>query len=319
MQLRVAAWPTLTASVVMLLAACGGQAAEVASSTASPSSSSSSSSSSEATASPSPSTSSATPTPTPTGALFVDVAATELEKFAALIGESVASASLGDTLPLFEEGTPLPAGTITGAGMTVEQWQGRVDEQQVVGLDTTLGKADLEAFGAGVPQDWKFNSISTSDYSATLVATRSDGLRLEVASYTKPAKGEPATEVRLASSLDAVPEPAWLATLPALEGGEIAAIGEGVGEVRIDSFLAGAGLVTVHWRYEGDRLTEIQDYLMSGALEVAGFTLVDPDAIRIDASSFDVTAGDWTGQVVVGVTQFDGDTLTDLVWMLQKG
>ena len=258
------------------------------------------------------------PVPTPTGALFADVAEVELEKFAALIGQPT-TADVSGSLPLFTADVPLPAGTISGAGFLMDSWQGVVTNEQMLGLDDRLSRGDLEKFGGGVPEDWKFNSISTTDTTATLVATRTaDGLRLAVATYSKPDKGEPATEVRLEAKADAMVEPAWLATLPALEGGTVAAVGEGVGEVLIDYFPAGKGLVTVRWRYEGDRLREIQDYLMSGALEVAGFELVDPDAIRIGASAFDVQAGEWSGEVVVGTTEFEGQTLTDLVWLLQK-
>ena len=306
---------------VVLVAGCGGQSADVASTSAatspapSPSSSSSSSSSS---ATPTESSETPTPTPTPTGALFVDVVEVELDKFNALIGQPT-TADLTGALPLFDGSIPLPAGDISGAGYSMDSWQGRVTDEQMIGLDTKLTGGDLEKFGGGVPEEWKFNSISTTDTSATLVATRTaDGLRLGVSTYAKPDPGEPVTQVRLETTTDAIAGPDWIATLPALEGGEISAVGEGVGEVLIDYFPAGKGLVTVRWRYEGDRLQEIQDYLMSGALEVAGFDLVDPDAIRIGASAFDVQAGDWMGEVIVGTTEFEGQTLTDLVWFLQK-
>lgn len=305
---------------ILLVAGCGGQSADVSSSSAAtsaaPTPSSSSSASSSAT--PTPTSSTPTPSPTPTGALFVDVVEVDLEKFNALIGQPT-TADLTAALPLFADSVPMPAGDISGAGYSMDAWQGRVTDEQLLGLDVKLSRGDLEKFGGGLPEEWKFNSISTTDTTATLVATRTaDGLRLGVSTYSKPDKGGPTTQVWLETTAEAIAEPDWIATLPALEGGEISAVGEGVGEVLIDYFPAGKGLVTVRWRYEGDRLQEIQDYLMSGSLEVAGFELVDPDAIRIGASAFDVRAGDWMGEVVVGTTQFEGNTLTDLVWFLQK-
>lgn len=306
--------------LVLGLAACGGQAADVASSasTTDPTTPAPSPSLTES-STPAPTETSVAPSPDPSGASFTDVAEVELAQYSTLLGQPT-TVDLAAVLPRFTADVPLPAGTVTGAGWSMEQWQGRITGEQMIGLDAVLKKSELEKFGASVPGDWKFNSISTTDSAATLVATRTaDGLRLVVASYSKPDAGKPTTEVKLEDTADAMLEPAWLATLPTLEGGELAAVGEGVGEVLIDYVPAGNGLVTVRWRYEGDRLQEIQDYLMSGSLEVAGFTLVDPESIRIGASAFDVTAGDWSGQVVVGTTSFEGKTLTDLVWLLQKG
>ncbi|MEK9810578.1 MAG: hypothetical protein VW362_09040, partial [Candidatus Nanopelagicales bacterium] len=182
----------------------------------------------------------------------------ELDKFNALIGQST-PADLTGALPLFADSVPTPEGTISGAGYSADSWQGRVTDEQLIGLDSKLTEGDLEKFGDGLPEEWKFNSISTTDTSATLVATRTaDGLRLGVSTYAKPDPGEPKTQVWLETTADALAEPDWMATLPALEGGEISAVGEGVGEVLIDYFPAGKGLVTVRWRYEGDRLQEIQ-------------------------------------------------------------
>lgn len=308
------------AGLAVAVSACGGSATPSGDSSPATSSSASPSPAASSTAAPSPTESSVTPSPSPTGALFVDVVESDLARFTDLIGLTLAEADLTAAMPLADDDVPLVAGaTIEGAGFSVEQWQDTLEQEQVLGLDVKLGKNQLEKFGAGLPATWDFNSISTTDTSATLVATRDDGLRLEVASFAKPAKGEPVTEFRLVDSLSEMPMPKWITTLPTLEGGQVANIGEGVGAVSIDYFPAGAGIVSVRWRYDGDRVDEIADYLMSGAIEVAGFTLLDPDAIRIGATSFDVAAGDWQGQVVVGTAQFDGETLTDLVWLLQKG
>jgi len=248
----------------------------------------------------------------------VDVVEAELERLNGLIGQPT-SADLSAALPFYTADVPLPSAKIVGAGVFSSTWAGNTTVEQMIGLDTKLSKGDLEKFGADVSGDWKYNSISTTDNTATLVATRSeDGLTLVLGTWSEADKGEPATQVTLEQRNATPVEPAWIATLPALEGGELADVGEGIGEVRIEYQAAGDGLVTARWRYEGDRLSEVQDYLMSGALEVAGFELLDPDSIRIGASAFDVQAGDWTGEVIVGTSTFEGDTLTDLLWFLRK-
>jgi len=54
------------------------------------------------------------------------------------------------------------------------------------------------------------------------------------------------------------------------------------------------------------------------ALEAAGFTLVDPDAITVGASYFDVQAGDWTGQVIVGELMEDDGSFATVQWFLTR-
>lgn len=296
------------ASLVFVLAACGG--GDGGDSSASPTTSSSSPTSSAPSPTPEPSSSTAEPSPTitPLDTLFVDVVETDLATYSEVVGTPFPGSDLQIGIDA----------TVTGAGVSFEQWQGTVTREELVGLDFSISAEDLEALGMGLSDPWRYNSISTSSTTATLVATQSDGLRLEIAAAIEPGEGRPATEVRFVSKVDAVTEPAWLATLPALPGGEIAGLGEGVGEVVIEYVPAGDGLVTVRWRYEGDRMEELQELFMSGVLEAAGFTVEDPDAIRLGATAFDVTAGDWTGEIVVGETEFEGEKLTDLVWLLQK-
>ena len=304
------------------LAACGGQG-ETASSTGATTAGASSTAAPASSAAPAPSSSSSTPTPlpSPTGAIFIDAVDASLGSLAGLLQTEPSAADLAPVLSQFDADVPdIDLGSIAGVGVWAEQWQDVVTERQMIGLDAALGTDDLEAFGAGLPSTWNFNSISTTDTSATLVATRvDDGLRLEVASYVKPDKGGPKTEVRLSREVTAMPSPRWLATLPALEGGQVVNVAEGVGRVQVDYAPAGDGLVSARWRYDGDRIEEAVEYLLSGALEVAGFELLEPDAITVGATSFEVAAGDWAGQVIVGSSEFDGQTFTDLVWLLQKG
>ncbi|MEK9738045.1 MAG: hypothetical protein VW239_12040, partial [Candidatus Nanopelagicales bacterium] len=209
LRFSIAGW-ILALPGLVLVTGCGGQSADVASTSAATSSAPSpspSSSSSSSSATPTESSETPAPIPTPTGALFVDVVEVELDKFNALIGQST-PADLTGALPLFADSVPTPEGTVSGAGYSADSWQGRVTDEQLIGLDSKLTEGDLEKFGDGVPEEWKFNSISTTDTSATLVATRTaDGLRLGVSTYAKPDPGEPVTQVRLETTTDAIAEP----------------------------------------------------------------------------------------------------------------
>ena len=101
-------------------------------------------------------------------------------------------------------------------------------------------------------------------------------------------------------------------------GGDITAVGEGIGQVEVNYFPAVDGLVTATWTFPGDQLEALQEFYAEGALEAAGFTLVDPDSITVGASYFDVSAGDWVGQVVVG-EMIDGDqSLATVQWFLTR-
>ena len=52
--------------------------------------------------------------------------------------------------------------------------------------------------------------------------------------------------------------------------------------------------------------------------ESGGFTLVDPDSIVVGASYFDVTAGKWTGQVIVGELMEEDESFTTVQWFLTR-
>ena len=244
-----------------------------------------------------------------------------LAPYAALIGQPAAEADLGSVLPLHDGNVPLPEGaTIVGAGMSVEEWD---DEstyvEQVLGLGEPLTKADLEAFGEGAPNGWTYNSISTTDSSSILVMTRDDDdLRIALKVAPKPEPGEPPTEFTLEQETGEVPQPAWLASLPVLEGGQLIAVAEGVGEATIEFRPVGGGLVSATWRFPVEQLDALMAYIASGVLEEAGFTLVDPDSISFGAAYIDVTAGEWTGQVIVGETMMDDKSFADLTWFLTR-
>lgn len=317
MRLRIA----LVVPVLVCLSACGSSAGSGSSSeTTAPTEAASSSSAPSPTAIES---SSAAPAPTPDApdVLFVDVIDDALAPYAALMGQPAAVADLSSVLALHDGNVPLPEGaTIVGAGMSVEEWDDEsMYAEQILGLGEPLTKADLEAFGAAAPTGWTYNSISTTDSSSILVMTRDDDdLRIALKVAPKPEPGEPPTELRLEHKTPDAPQPAWLASLPVLEGGQLVAVAEGVGEVEINFFPAQGGLVSATWRYPADQLDALVEFIASGALEAAGFTLVDPDSISFGSSYIDVTAGEWTGQVIVGETIFEDSSAADLTWYLTR-
>ena len=180
-------------------------------------------------------------------------------------------------------------------------------------------KAGLEAYGAAAPAGWTYNSISTTDSSSTLVMTReSDAMRVVYMSSKDPGPQLPAAEFRLEAQASEIPQPAWLASLPVPQGGEVIAVGEGVGQVEVEGFPAGSGLVTAMWRFPSEELTALQEFYAADALDAAGFTLLDPDAIAVGASYFDVAAGDWTGQVIVGEMVDGEDSYATVQWFLTR-
>jgi len=308
--------PLVLAPAVFALAACGG-GSDTSETSAAPESSAAATTTSAA---PAPSADESTSSaPAPAGAPFVDVVDQALEPYAALIGQPVQAADLASALPLFDADVPLPTGAVVGAGRVVEEWGDTLDATQMIGVDVAPSKGELEAYGAAAPQGWAYNSISTTDSSSTLVMTReSDGERIVFMSSKEPGPGVPPAEFRLESDASEIPQPAWLGSLPLPSGGELIAVGEGIGEVEVDYFPAVNGLVTATWRFPADQLQALQEFYAGDALEAGGFTLVDPDSITIGASYFDVTAGDWTGQIIVGEIIDDEDSYASVQWFLTR-
>jgi hypothetical protein len=306
----------LVAPAVVVLAACGGSADTAVTSSAPDTSSAAPETSSAA---PAPTVEETTSAPAPVGAAFVDVVDDALAPYAVLIGQPAQTSDLASALPLFDGDVPLPAGDVVGAGRVVEQWGDTLDSVQMVGIGTAPDKAELEAYGAAAPSGWAYNSISTTDSSSTLVMTReADGLRIVYMSSVDPRPGEPPAQFSLEADASEIPQPAWLASLPVPSGGEITAVGEGIGEVEVNYFPAVNGLVAATWRFPADQLEALQEFYAGDALEAAGFTLVDPDAIRVGASYFDVTVGDWTGQVIVGETIDGEESFASVQWFLTR-
>lgn len=309
----------LLAPSLVVLVACGGSGTPEDSASPTPSADAAASSAAAPSPTPTPEeTSSAAPAPE--GVSFVDVVDDALSAYAALIGSPVQGSDLSSALPLFDGDIPLPAGNITGAGRLVEQWGDTLDAVQMVGVDVAPGKEGLEEYGEAAPSGWTYNSISTTDSSSTLVMTReSDALRVVYMSSKDPEPGVPPAEFSLESDVSEIPQPAWLAALPVPSGGELTAVGEGIGDVEVTYFPAVGGLVTATWRYPADQLEALQEFYAGEALQAAGFTLVDPDSIVVvGASYFDVTAGDWTGQVIVGELMEGDESFATVQWFLTR-
>ena len=309
--------PLFLAPGILALAACGG-GTDGSPTSAAPESSAASVTATSAEPAPTAveSTSSA---PRPAGEPFVDVVDQALDPYAALIGQPGQAADLASALSLFDADVPLPGGTVVGAGRVVEEWGDTLDVVQMIGVDVAPSKDELEAYGAAAPQGWAYNSISTTDSSSTLVMTReSDGKRIVFMSSKDPGPGVPPAEFRLESDASEIPQPAWLGSLPLPSGGELIAVGEGIGEVEVEYFPAVNGLVTATWRFPADQLEALQEFYSGDALEAGGFTLVDPDAITVGASYFDVSAGDWSGQVIVGELMEEDESFATVQWFLTR-
>ena len=254
----------------------------------------------------------------PLGTPFLDVIDDALAPYVALIGQPAASADLS-ALSFADGDVPLPAGAIVGAARSVKVWGDEFDGVQMIGVDIAPGKRGLEDFGAAAPDGWTFNSISTTDSSSSLVMTReADDLRVVFMSSVDPAPGVPPAEFRLEAYASELPRPLWLASLPLPRGGELTSVGEGAGEVEIDFAPAQRGLVTATWRFPAEELEALQAFYAGDALEAAGFSLVDPESIRFGASSFDVSAGEWTGQVIVGELLEGDESFANVQWFLTR-
>lgn len=304
----------------LTLVGCGGGSSEIATSSSAPPPSASAPATS---ADPALTSSQPTPTPTPTpaGERFTDVVEAALASYAELTGRSPEETDLAGVLGLFDADVPLLDGlTISGAAMKAEDdLAGSYYMEQVLGFDAALSKSDLEAFGDAAPDGWSFNSISTTDTSSSLVMTReTDDLRIVLRITPKPKEGEAATAFILEQRVTQLPEPAWLATLPAPEGGSLIAVGEGLGSAEINYNAARGGLVTATWRYPVDQLEALQEFIASPTLEEAGFTTVDPDSIVFGSSYIEVTAGEWVGEVIVGESIIGDTSYADLVWRLTR-
>ena len=241
-----------------------------------------------------------------------------LAPYAGLLGQPVTDADISGALSSFDGDVPTPTGDIVGVARTVQTWGDTRESTQILGLDTALSKDELESYGAAAPPGWMYNSISTTDAGMTLVMTRDDGTRVAYVSSADPGDGEPSAEFRVESTVSEMPQPAWLASLPLPEGGDLTLVGEGVGSVAVEFTRAAGGLATATWSFPSEDLEAILAFYAGGVLEQAGFTLVDPDSIVVGTSSFDVTTGPWTGTITVGELIQDEESFTAVQWLLMR-
>lgn len=254
------------------------------------------------------------------GPAFVDVADDALAIYAATVGQPATVELLSPALPGLTADLPLPAGlTVAGSGRIVELWDGMVDDEQVASFAEQFAAADLEAFGAGVSGGWTQASLATSGSLTTLLLTPAgNASRLSyVADADATASGSAPLELRFVPAESTMPEPAWLASLPHLDGGELTEVVEGVGTVTMYFGPADNGFVSARWRYPADALEALNSFLGSGVVEAAGFTY-DKDLFNGFQNMVDVSAGEWTGTVLIGEAMIGDDVFYDLVWSLSR-
>ena len=253
------------------------------------------------------------------GPHFVDVIDAALAPYAGAIGLPADPAAVGAAAPLAAD-IPLPPGAaITGAGRRVEESFGEFDETQQVGLGPAATGAGLEAFGAAAPAGWTQASYSTSGTLFTLLLTNdADGRRaVYVVQEDATDSSYPPLEVRVTPTQSTLVEPAWAAALPRLGDGTLVEVAEAVGQVSAGFAVAGNGFVTARWRYPESALSALEAYLESGVVTSAGFTY-DQDLFNGFEQMVDVTAGDWTGTVIIGQATINDEVFYDLVWTLQR-
>jgi hypothetical protein len=256
------------------------------------------------------------------GPVFVDVIDAALAPYAALIGQPASVEALATALPAVLPDTPLPAGlTIAGAGIDVELWApGDVVEEQKASFAELLDVTQLEAFAAAPPAGWRQASVSTSGSLATVLMTNEADPRRVV--YTSDSESTPDGRPSLELNLDPgdtadLPQPAWLASLPALEGGELVEVQEGIGTVNFFGVPGRNGWVLARWRYPVDAIDDLNAFLESGVVQAAGFTY-DLDLFNGFENLVEVTAGDWTGSVLIGSGSAGDEEFYDLVWSLTR-
>lgn len=262
------------------------------------------------------------PSATFDGPVFVDVVDTALAPYAALIGQPAALEALATALPAVLPDTPLPAGlTIAGAGRDLELWgPGDVVEEQKASFAELLTVTDLEAFATALPAGWRQASVSTSGSLATLLLTNESDPRRVV--YSSDSESTPDGSPPLELNVDPgdtveIPQPAWLASLPALAGGELVEVQEGIGTVNFLGVPGRNGYVLARWRYPVDAIDDLNAFLESGVVQAAGFTY-DLDLFNGFENLVEVTAGDWTGSVLIGSASMNDQEFYDLVWSLTR-
>lgn len=252
------------------------------------------------------------------GPAFVETVEPALAPYTAAIGQAGDASSVAMLLPAVTPDLPLPANlTLTGVGRTWEQSDATtVEDTQSMAFAEGLDSAALEAFGATAGGDWKAASFATSGSLSTLLLTHTDGRRASFVAEADIAGTRAPLELEVEPSAAAIAAPAWAASLPTLEGGTLIDYTEAAG--RVQSNLFGVEqFVAIRWRYSAADLEALQAYLESGVVQSAGFTY-DVDLFNGFQNMVDVTIGAWSGTVIIGEANIDGETFYDLVWSLGR-
>ena len=254
------------------------------------------------------------------GPSFLEVIEPAVAPYTAALGLAPGSQEVRTLLSALGEDVPLPPGLLlNGIGHRWVKEFGATKDAQSASFDQFLSKAQLEAFGAAVPSGWKQASSATSGSLTTLLLTHTDGRRVVFVSDSDASvngTGRAPLELSLSTDNPSSEQPAWIASLPALPGGELVEYIEASG--RIMDNLVGAGeYVLVRWRYPATQLDALKAYLMSGVVQSAGFTY-DKDTFNGFEALVDIAIGNWTGTVLIGTASIDGVEYQDLVWALHR-
>lgn len=249
---------------------------------------------------------------------FVETVEPVLAPYMAAIGQPGTAATVASLLPAVTPDVPMPANlTLTGVGRSWEQSDPTtVEDTQSMAFGEGLDSAALEAFGATAGADWRAASFATSGSLSTLLLTHTDGRRAVYVAESDPAGTYAPLGLEVEPSAATIAAPVWAAALPALEGGTLIDVTEAAGRVQSNLF-GTEQFVAIRWRYAASELDALRTYLESGVVQSAGFTY-DVDVFNGFENMVDVTIGDWSGTVIIGEANIDGETFYDLVWSLGR-
>lgn len=254
------------------------------------------------------------------GPSFLEVIEPAVAPYTAALGLAPGSQEVRALLSALGEDVPLPPGLLlNGIGHRWVKEFGATKDSQSASFDQFLDKAQLEAFGAAVPNGWKQASSATSGSLTTLLITHSDGRRVVFVSDSDASvsgSGRAPLELSLSTDSASNEQPAWIASLPALPGGELVEYIEASGRI-MDNLVGTGEYVLARWRYPATQLDALKAYLTSGVVQSAGFTY-DKDTFNGFEALVDIAIGNWTGTVLIGTASIDGVEYQDLVWALNR-
>ncbi len=253
-----------------------------------------------------------------------------MDELGAVFGQPLSPEAVA---PLFEihADFPYPADPINGVARSWERDlritdEIRINEIRAIGLEPAADEAVFDAVVAEVEAAagrWARSSSQRQELINDLyTADGADGGtdRLVYHGRTDPAPEEPTTQIEVESLPTEIPEPAWAAALPSLEGGELVTVAEGRGRAAdFGDPPSYDGRIEIRWFYPAERLPDLEAYLASGVVEAAGFTVVEGRLSNFIAR-VDVEAGDWAGIAGISEVSVDGEVIGHhLSWFLTRG